>query len=399
MQHIDIESTLTRRFAVRLAARVANAGGDAGLVISARDKLTDDVIFQEIVRPSGDWGRHRVVFDLPQAATRLTIEIRPQDGARPRQSVMITDVRLVGLLQPVDDIAIRFDTRSDVWRASSRLRAFMLEDYLHLLGCRTAMNRGRLYDVYICQKVYPWLELVRAKLSRKTVIFDLDDNDLLISKWRAANTRAFAQASDAVSVGSEFLQELAKGWTAHSFLLDNPVDILDTDVARGERPWGDRLAWFGMPENRWMLERLGLDRPVTTITRGGDIEYGLKSVDEHLISADLALLPVFLNDETRAKNANRLVKCVGLGLPFLASDTEEHRRAMRILQLPVNWLVAAEDDWNTRIDEVGQNYAHYRRSIADARMRVFELYGVERIVADWLQFCAGLLQAKCAARR
>ena len=92
-------------------------------------------------------------------------------------------------------------------------------------------------------------------------------------------------------------------------------------------------------------------------TRGGTVEYALKNIDEQLVVSDLALLPVSLNEETRAKNANRLVKCVGLGLPFLASDTEEHRRALSMLRLPDDCLVAAEQDWAARIDEVRRNYA------------------------------------------
>ncbi len=392
-QCIRIDNIPTRRFALRFAARAENKELNSALVVSVRDELGGGPVFSETVQLFGIWERHRAQFELPAAASRLVIEIKLQDGANLRQPVAITDVRLVGLLQAVEDIVIRFDTRSDMSRASSRLRGFMLEDYLHLLGCRTSLNRGRSYDLYVCQKVCPWLELIRAKLARKKLIFDLDDNDLLISNWRAATIRGFASASDAVSVGSEFLRELASDWTSHAFLLDNPVDILDTDVSRDDRPWGNRLVWFGMPENRWMLDRLDLDRPVTTITKGGDIEYGLKSVDEHLVASDLALLPVHLNDETRAKNANRLVKCVGLGLPFLASNTEENRRAMQVLRLPADWLVSAADSWSARIDEVGQNYAHYRCIISDARPRVFEVYGVERIVADWLQFCAGLVRA------
>ena len=342
---------------------------------------------------AADWQRHRAAFEVPEGAGRLTLDVALPDGTPPGHSVAITDVRLVGLLRPVDDIAIRFDTSGDIWRPSSRLRAFMLEDYLHLLGCRTSINRGRAFDLYVCQKVRPWLNLVKARFARKPVIFDLDDNDLLISKWRAANTRGFARAADAVSVGSEFLRDMAENWNSRIYLLDNPVDILDPDLTRGDRPWQDRLVWFGMPENRWMLDRLGLDRPVTAITRGGAVEYALKSIDEQLVASDLALLPVSLNEETRAKNANRLVKCVGLGLPFLASDTEEHRRALSILRLPDDCLVAAEQDWAARIDDVRRNYAHYRRMLQDARARAFALYGVERIAADWLQFCTGLLRA------
>ena len=393
-QEVAITNVATRRFAVRLAARAAAKELGGGLIACVRSSPGGETVCRMALRAAAEWQRQRAAFDVPEGATGLTLEVALQDGTPPGHAVAITDVRLVGLLRPLDDIAIRFDTSSDMQRASSRLRAFMLEDYLHLIGCRTSINRGRDFDLYVCQKVRPWLRLAKARLARKQVIFDLDDNDLLISRWRAANTRGFARAADAVSVGSEFLRDMAANWNSRVFLLDNPVDILDPDLMRGDRPWQERLVWFGMPENRWMLDRLGLERPVTVITKGGTVEYALKSIDEQLVASDLALLPVSLNAETRAKNANRLVKCVGLGLPFLASDTEEHRRAARLLRLPEDCLVTAGQDWAARIDAVGRDYARYRRMLQDARARAFALYGVERIAADWLQFCAGPLRAK-----
>jgi hypothetical protein len=229
------------------------------------------------------------------------------------------------------------------------------------------------------------------------VVFDLDDADLLASPCRAWGVRRFARAVDGTSVGSECLREMMTRCNLRPFLLENPVDVLDRDVVHRRDRWQGRLVWFGMPENVWMLKRLGLDRSVTTITRGGDIEYGLKTIDEHLVTFDLALLPVVLNEETLAKNANRLVKCVGLGLPFLASDTLEHRRALERLRLPDEFLVASEHDWPARIEDVARRYPHYKRAIDEARPRAFETYGVERIAHDWMQFCAELLHARAAS--
>jgi hypothetical protein len=186
-------------------------------------------------------------------------------------------------------------------------------------------------------------------------------------------------------------------WNPRPFLLDNPVDVLDRDVVHRRDRWQGRLVWFGMPENAWMLKRLNLDRPVTTITRGGVVEYDLKTIDGHLVTFDLALLPVVLNDETRAKNANRLVKCVGLGLPFLASDTLEHRRALERLQMPDDFLVASEREWPARIEDVARRYPYYKRAIDEARPRAFETYGVERIAHDWMRFCAALLREHAAS--
>jgi hypothetical protein len=383
-QEIEIHGIATRRFAVRLAARGATPGASVTLVASVRSERASGhgVVFRQRLHLSPGWARYRTEFEVPETACGLRIEVEVEG---PGQTVTFTDVHLVGLLRTIDCIAIRFDTCGDISRASSRLRAFLLEDYLHLLGCRTFMNRGNVFDVYICQKVWPWLGLARAKLGHKAVVFDLDDTDLLYaSQWDFMNIRRFARTADAVSVGSEFLRKLIGDLNSCTFLLENPIDILDQEVARADRPWGGRLVWFGMPENRWMLERLGLNRPVTQITRGGSVEYDLKSIDQHLVASDLALLPVFLNEETRAKNANRLIKCVGLSLPFLASDTPEHRRVLRALQLPDELLVASEHDWPGQIDDVARDYARFKRLIDGARPRAFELYGVERIVTDWL---------------
>ena len=339
---------------------------------------------------SRNWQRLRIEFEVPEETAQIAIEVALVNPSQPRVGVEITDVRLVGLLRKVEDIAIRFDTASNIGRASSRLRAFMIEDYLNLLGCQTSLNHGGDFDLYVCQKVMPWASLALAKFTRKAVVFDLDDNHFIISKFRSTNIRSFSRVADGVSVGSKFLRDRMGAFNSRVFLLENPVDILDQDVMRDDRPWGDRLVWFGHPENLWMLTQLGLDRAVTTITRDGSIEYGLKTIDAELVASDLALLPVVLNDETLAKNANRLVKCVGLGLPFLASDTVEHRRAVRLLQLPDDCLVALGQDWSSRIDQVARDYPRYRRLIAHARPRAFEVYGVETLVADWFRFCAGL---------
>lgn len=393
-QDISIEGVPSRSFAVRAAARCEGDATCAGLILSVRTRPGGALLCMHRLRATGEWARYRATFEASEDTEGITLQLELPAGARPGSSVAVTDVRLVGLLRSFEPMAVRFDTRGDMLRASSRLRAFFLEDYLHLLGCRTSLNQGRSWDVYVCQKVWPWSRLVRAKLAAKPVIFDLDDNELVASRLRAANVRGFARAADAVSVGSEFLGRMAAEWSSRVFLLDNPVDVLDHQLRRPDRPWRQRLVWFGMPENRWMLNRLDLDGQVTTITRGGSIEYELKTVDEHLVSSDLALLPVALDAATRAKNANRLVKCVGLGLPFLASDTDEHRRALGILGLPEDFLVASHRDWNRRIEEVKRDYTRYRHLVHEARPRAFDQYGVERLAARWLEWCAGFVPAR-----
>jgi hypothetical protein len=342
------------------------------------------------------WERYRVVFEVespfPPAALRVVI-VGPTETD---SSAQFTDLRLIFLCAPQTPFAIRFDTCGDLARGSSRLRAWLFEDYLHLLGWPTSMNKGNSFALCICQKVRPWLRLLHARWRRRAVIYDLDDNDLLLSTREAYGIRRFVRLVSGATAGSEFLRHMLGQWNPHVALLEDPVDVLDRDVVHNHEEWRGSLVWFGNPENLWMLRELALDHPVTTITRGGDLEYGPKTVDEQLVTFDLALLPVFLNDETRAKNANRLVKCIGLGLPFLASDTPEHRRALERLQLPDIFLIASPSEWSARINDVACRYEHYRRLIQGARAAAFDAYGIERIASKWVAFCSGRLAAAAA---
>lgn len=394
VQTVAVGDLSTRRFAIRVSARGTVADAEAALAITVDDGAVGSIAVCNLpLSLSTQWRRYRAEFNLPEGLTKPRIKVEFRAADRPGSSVVITDVRLVGLLQPVERIAVRFDTRGDMWLASSRLRAFLLEDYLNLLGCRTSLNEGRSFDLYVCQKVMPWPTLLAAKLARKITVFDIDDNEPAESPLRALSIRWFAGLADGVTVGSGFLREMAKRWNARVFRLENPVDVLAPDVGRSDRPWSGRLVWFGNPENRWMLDRLDLDHRVTTITKGGDIEYGLHTIDDNLAAFDLVLLPVFLDEETLAKNANRLVKCVALGLPFLASDTTEHRLALEALQLPDDFLVP-RDEWRDRIASIAREYSRYKRLVEAARPRAYDAYGVERIAADWLQFCSALARSK-----
>ena len=395
-QRVALPPGLPGRFALRVAAR--GRAGRRGLRLAVSVALPDgpQTIAEAHFALARDWQRHRLAFDVAgfRVPASVDVTIHASGGTG---SICVTDIRLVALNAAAAPLALRFDTRGDLSLASSRLRAWTIADYLDLVGWPVAMNRGDAFDLYVCQKVRHRLRLRRARRDGRAVLYDLDDNEPLISTRETRDIRAFVKAVDGATAGSAFLREMMAAWNDNTMLFENPVDVLDPDIAHQGEVWDGRLVWFGMPENLWMLRELHLTQPVTTITRGGDIEYSLKSVDRHLVDFDLALLPVFLNDETRAKNANRLVKCVGLGLPFLATDTPEHRRALQRLQLPASLLVAPDGDWPARIVEIGKCYADCKRLLTEARPRAFEVYGIERIAAEWVAFCRQILAAKALA--
>ncbi len=340
-----------------------------------------------------EWSRCRFEVEIDGSDGRpLTIEIAGPDRAG--AGLQITDIRLVALddagLGRIERFPVRFLLRGDFRLPSSRLRAYLVADYLDLIGWPVSVNAGGGDGLIVFQKVRRWGALLRARLGGAASVYDLDDNEMLGSRLRALDIRLFAKAVDGVTAGSEFLLERMAAWNRAAFLLDNMIDVLDTDIRRNDGPWQGRLVWFGMPENAWCVDGIATDLPVARITRGGDIEYQVKTIDRHLAGFDLALLPMPLNAETLAKNANRLVKCAALGLPVLASDTPENRRAASRLGIVEAALVTDGEDWRARIDAAAANYDAFKAEMGRARERALDIYGREKIVADWLGFCAGL---------
>ena len=100
-----------------------------------------------------------------------------------------------------------------------------------------------------------------------------------------------------------------------------------------------RVGWFGTPAGLVDLRAVKMAEPIETITRGGDIEFDLKSIDRTLTAFDLLLLPVEHNKWNLAKNANRMVKAVALGVPVLATATPAHIATVEALGLDDRFLV------------------------------------------------------------
>jgi hypothetical protein len=271
-------------------------------------------------------------------------------------------------------------------RASSRLRAWRLAEFLARSGFEARVNGGWRFDILICQKTYPFALARLAQRAGRTILFDLDDPDFDRSpRWRT-RIRKFTALAHGVTAGSDYLQAQLAPFHREIHVLENPVDVLDPRVRHTGERWRGKLVWFGASENLWMLNRLNLRHPVHTLTQGGDIPFALKTVDRELCGFDLALLPVFINEETRAKNANRLVKCAALGLPFLASDTPAHRKALQRIGLPADGLMPEGRDWDEAVEAVARDYTKWKAAAEAGRAAAWEAYGADRVFSDWLRF-------------
>ncbi len=285
-------------------------------------------------------------------------------------------------------LTFRFDTFGDTRTASSRLRAWKLGEFLAQHGHRVMMNEGETCDVYVCQKVRPFPSLRQCKENGALVVYDFDDH-LLLQGVEGQGVKdeviAFMNAADVVTVGSGHLLRAARRYHPNVFVLDNPVDVSSTTVVRRETSDLKRIGWFGTRAGLTDLRVANTKERVETVTRKGDIEFDLDTVDGTLAEFDLLLLPVTLNEWNLAKNANRMAKAVALGVPVLATATPEHVRVAAELGLDDRFLVHEGEAWDAKIAALRGDFGAAQQAIGQARSNVLELYSLQRIGADWLR--------------
>ena len=280
---------------------------------------------------------------------------------------------------------VNFDVFGDREIASSRLRGWMIADQLRATGHHATVNGPLNVEVQVFQKRRDSKRLQTAKANGARIVYDFDDNYLLDNVGSKDDILAFMNQADVVTVGSRDLFECASRYHDHVILFENPLDVLPNSGAKAEYSWSGHLGWFGAPENQGIVDALGLRERVKTVTADGDIPWSLDTIDRVLTQFDLVVIPVEINASTLAKNANRLLKCVALGVPVLASKTPEHERIIAEFGLPDWLLVKSDADWNMQIDEVRSRYAELPPKLVRARALAFERYGISPITEKWLR--------------
>lgn len=299
-------------------------------------------------------------------------------------------------------LTFRFDTFGDVTTASSRLRAWTLGEFLTKSGHRVSMNKGAQCDVYVCQKVRPFASLREAKDAGALVVYDFDDH-LLLEGAEGHGVKdevvAFMNAADVVTVGSEYLGEAARRYHRNVFVLENPVDIKSAELIRGKTAELKRIGWFGTAAGLVDLRAVSTTEPIETVTRGGDIEFDLKRIDQTLTEFDLLLFPIEFTKWNLAKNANRMTKAVALGVPVLATATPAHIHAADQFGLDDRFLVREGETWDGKIAGLRQDFGAVQDAILRARGKAIELFSMQRIGGNWLQQIERTLDAKAVGAR
>ncbi len=267
-------------------------------------------------------------------------------------------------------LRIRYEVFGNRRSASSRLRCWKFIDILQAEGHTVTVGGAETnVDLLICQKNRPFkiVEAVRRANPEAVVVYDFDDNYLLPSQGVQAEVVAFLNLVDVVTCGSEYLAEMAREFHPNVYVLENPLDIDHPGMVRPERGALKRVGWFGSPENLAEIRKIDGGDQVTTLTRGGDIEYNQQTVDSDLTGFDLLLFPVEATEWNLAKNANRMIKALGLGVPVLVSDTPEQARIHERSGLPKACLMSDFAGWQERIGQISAGFGEIEAATLRAR--------------------------------
>lgn len=285
---------------------------------------------------------------------------------------------------------VNFNTFGDRNTGSSRLRAWMLADELTTRGHRVTVNGARLASIEVFQKVRNRSRIEAAVERGVHVVFDIDDNYLLEEVGAREDVVAAINLASAVTVGSHALRTSAEQFHDRVWLFENPLDVPPGTLPRPRRGWTGRIGWFGNRTNLVALTDTDLQdhQSVVTVTRGGTIEWQLDTIDETLKGFDLVVLPASDSEWGLSKNANRLLKCVGLGVPALISETPEHRRIAELLDLPPWVLVGREASWREKVERSRLGHRELEAAFAAARDVAWATYGIGPTATRWMERAA-----------
>jgi len=283
-------------------------------------------------------------------------------------------------------LRIRYDVFGDQAKASSRLRAWKFIEVLKQEGHDVSVGVGddgdANVDLYICQKIraFRTVRRVRAANPNAVIVYDFDDNFILPEQGVLPEFLAFINHVDVVTCGSEYLAMAVRRWHSNVFVLENPLDVEDDALCRTHRTELKRVGWFGSPEGLSELDKTDLSIPVGTLTKGGDIEFDLRTVDQNLIDFDLLVFPVESTPWNLAKNANRMMKAIALGIPVLASETPEQKRIAELVGLPEECLMPRFEGWDARVRLLEHRFEHIENATLAAREKLWQTHSTHAIL-------------------
>lgn len=224
----------------------------------------------------------------------------------------------------------------------------------HIRQSREFAAAGRILVGKVFQDYRRVLSAARA--AGKTIVLDVTDD---LERFPVlAPMRALVGLADAVTVPSDGLDQMVRGWTGGRV----PVTRIADPVEGGLHPPGGdlrrqplRLLWFGSPTNAGFLNphmpglialasRCALD--LTIVSTGAEafeglvsrydpargqplrvlfVEWSQEAQAHALAQADLVLLPGDIAADSGLKSANRLIAAIAAGRLCVASPLPSYR--------------------------------------------------------------------------
>lgn len=322
-------------------------------------------------------GREAPVFGIVQ------VSLPTHSGA----TINVGQLTAASIVENTDHrrLRVRFDAFGDETKASSRLRVWKFAELLREEGHDVSVGGKEIdVDVYFCQKDRRFgnLAAVRKANPNAVAIYDFDDNFFLEDGGVISEVLAFIGYVDVVTCGSEYLAQFVRPWHPNVYVLENPLDVASEYISRPARGELGRIGWFGSPEGLLELAKTDAQALATTLTKGGDIEFDLQTVDHELAKFDLLLFPVEETTWNLAKNANRMMKALALGVPVLISPTPEQKRIAELVGLPQECLVPSFNEWKEGIDRARSRFGELEQAALGARSILWTTHSTRAVLSS-----------------
>ncbi len=284
----------------------------------------------------------------------------------------------------MNNLTFEFISQFSFSTGSTRLRIISIFNYLKSIGYTSVFSNNVLTDadIFVFQKgnldfIKPKFDEVYKK--RKFIIFDVDD-------WYGDYYNELIKKSDMVFVSSLFLKKKLKKLNTNIIFLDAPLDITNLNISLAKfNLKNPKIGWFGNIMNLPALKKTGI-KEVTTITKGGDIEWSQDTIDEKIKKFDLIVLPQDKSMYGLAKGNNRMLKSIYLGVPCLISDLDAYVSLARLLDYPRKFVVKDGESWKEKIKEIKSGKIKFDFDFGAARKKILDHYSVEVRSKSWLNY-------------
>lgn len=311
----------------------------------------------------------------------------------------------------MENLKIRWALHRDELEPTTRQRGIAVYNKLREWGYDAGKWDGReTADIIVCQ--YDFRDQANALAKAGVVVQDI--NDMIFADWHPCHGmfERFIGNAHAVVGGTERLgSHLRK---RHPF-----VRVIN-DVIQDEYFWvkpqphqGLNICWTGMHDNIMFfaecdaaLEELSreFDFTVTFVTSTHDgsgksnvekvkgkpyptkfVEWSMEALTAQMAIADVAAIPLFLNEWCACKSPQKALCFMAAGVPVVATQVEPYQQV--IADGRHGCLCFDQAEWVDKLSKLLVD-ADLRREFSQAGLDVVEEFTAEPIATKWLQLFA-----------